>query len=193
MGWLPTNSSEIKALSSGKKLGGHRTYSFKKKLPLPGAYPKAFSPYVMSGSGSTAVSLSRSDIKDDLNRIRDGVEKTFMSHYFDEAGLQHHEPATTPAPAARAPMRTSTTRRLSAPRVARRSLATVIMVPLTLSEERRQLKAAIRASCSVDVQTSWNPESQSLNKIPLRERASLKCGSVDRQVVEGPVARHGIV
>jgi hypothetical protein len=117
-------------------------YSFKKKKPLPGAYPKKFSPYLLEYNSTTrVVPLPRLEIRRDLIEIHDAMAKEFSSHYFDEVGTaptnEHNIEGTCQKPSV--PM-------IIQRRIPRRSDFCSIPVPMTEAEERRQLRAALKAS-----------------------------------------------
>ncbi len=118
------------------------TYSFKKRKPLPGAYPKKFSPYLLTNTTTTrAVQLSRLEIRKDLNDIHEAMAKEFSSHYFDEVGTapangQNAEPSL---------QKPSIPLKIQR-RGPRRPNFSSIQAPMTEAEERRQLRAALKAS-----------------------------------------------
>ena len=122
-----------------------RTYTFKKRKPLPGAYPRNFSPYLMKSSTSTsAVTLSRPEIKRDILAIQQAILDEFPSKYFDEA-VGNSEQKNDSVAVAEIHVKKPLIARKGNPR-ARRSTLSVIQAPKTEAEERRQLRAAVEAS-----------------------------------------------
>ena len=118
------------------------TYSFKKRKPLPGAYPKKFSPYLLTNTSTPrVVPLSRVEIRKDLCDIHEAMAKEFSSHYFDEDGTAATNGYRVEGPGQKSPMPSKIQRR--APR--RPNFAS-IQAPMTEAEERRQLRAALKAS-----------------------------------------------
>ena len=118
-----------------------KPYAFKKHKPQPGAYPKNFSPYTLSNTaGTRAVSLTRSDIRNDLLQIEQGMVKEFTSTYFEESSsasdVQNHavEVIVFKPPSQKKE------------RLSRRRTFSTIQAPTSEAEERRQIKAAIKAS-----------------------------------------------
>ena len=118
-----------------------KPYAFKKHKPQPGAYPKNFSPYTLSNTaGTRAVSLTRSDIRNDLLQIEQGMIKEFSSTYFEESSsasdVQNHavEVIVFKPPSQKKE------------RLSRRRTFSTIQAPTSEAEERRQIKAAIKAS-----------------------------------------------
>ena len=140
------NSESQRTLTDGEThmpvRGG---YSFKKRKPMPGAYPTNFSPYTLVCTSATrAVSLSRSDIRNDLLLIQQGIVSQFSSKYFDES-----DGATVLTPGSEACIEVFKPKPMvnqKNVRVSRRAQLCVIQAPLTEAEERRQLRAAIKAS-----------------------------------------------
>ncbi len=122
--------------------GAVSTYSFKKRKPLPGAYPRKFSPYVLINTPITrAVQLSRQEIRNDLNDIRGAIANEFSSHYFEEVGIavtnEKNVEVTCQKPSV--PLKIHR-------RAHRRPNFSSILAPMTEAEERRQLRAALKAS-----------------------------------------------
>ncbi len=118
------------------------SYSFKKRKPLPGAYPRKFSPYLMISESTTrAVPLSRAEIKKDLNDIHEAMAKEFSSHYYEESGTSPRNEKCVEPPCKKSSMPLKNQRR--APR---RPYFSSIQAPTTEAEERRQLRAALKAS-----------------------------------------------
>ena len=126
-----------------------RPYSFKKRKPLPGAYPKNFSPYLLTNISTTrAVPLSRPEIRNDLNFIQLAIAKEFSSRYFDEVTTstpeterQIDEPCPIDIPCQKASHQQKIQRRIP-----RKPNLSSFQAPMTEAEERRQLRAAMKAS-----------------------------------------------
>ena len=120
-------------------------YSFKKRKPMPGAYPKNFSPYTLFSTPATrAVSLSRPDIRNDLLLIQKGLVDEFSSKYFDESdGTMVVTPGREACVEVFKPKPVAQQKNV---RVSRRAHLSVIQAPINEAEERRQLRAALKAS-----------------------------------------------
>ena len=128
----------------------NNSYTFRKKKPSPGSYPLHYSPYRLSNSHvSRAISIPRQDALSDLESIRRSISHTFISHYFEEPGAPvHRSPASAPA-CIQAPLPSSSLPKPPMQRNAARTRPRPIQTaeaPQTPEEERRQLRAAIRAS-----------------------------------------------
>jgi hypothetical protein len=116
-------------------------YSFKKRTPLPGAYPKNFSPYILTNSSAPrAVHLTRTEIKNDLCSIQQAIAHESRSQYFDEViNAPNNEPIVD------APCQISTQSKIQR-RNPRRPISSCVQAPLTEAEERKQIRAALKAS-----------------------------------------------
>jgi hypothetical protein len=118
------------------------TYSFKKRKPLPGAYPKNFSPYLLTNTSTPrVVPLSRMEIRKDLHDIQEAMATEFSSHYFEEDGTA----PTNGLCVERTCQKSSLPLKIQR-RAPRRSNFSSIQAPMTEAEERRQLRAALKAS-----------------------------------------------
>ncbi len=139
---MHTNSDmSTKQSSTRKDMPGPR-YSFKKRVPLPGAYPKNFSPYLLTNSLTMrAVQLTRTEIKNDVNYVQQAISKECCSQYFEEV---------TTAPECERVV--DVTRQISSSqntiqrRVPRKQILSFVQAPITEVEERKQLRAALKAS-----------------------------------------------
>jgi hypothetical protein len=125
-----------------------RVYSFKKRKPLPGAYPKNFSPYLLNNISTTrAVPLPPSEIRNDLNLIQQAITKEFSSRYFDEVhSAQDIEPQVNVPCQDNAPCEKASHPQRFQRRIPRKSNLSSFQAPMTEAEERRQLRAAMKAS-----------------------------------------------
>ena len=152
--YKPVDSNMIESISSeadGKLTNGEAdvpvrgAYSFKKRKPMPGAYPKNFSPYTLVCTSATrAVSLSRPDIRNDLALIQQGIAREFSSKYFDESDGTIQ---ATPGPESCVEVfKSKPMVHQKNARVSRRAHLSMIQAPITEAEERRQLRAALKAS-----------------------------------------------
>jgi hypothetical protein len=142
------SKSRISGAPDLKNTMSTRAYSFKKRKPLPGAYPRQFSPYTLQqSSNERAVSLSLVDIKNDLQAIHDRVRREFSSQYFDEGAESGHQPSVAVI------FGNSLARDKIQSRVARRKSSTLMQAPQTEAEERKQIRAAIKASRLESAQT----------------------------------------
>ncbi len=127
-----------------------KAYTFKRKTPLPGAYPLHYSPYRLANpsSSNNSVSLTPAEIYSDCKEIREGARTEFSSRYFAEHGDGGNSVAT---PVNYPDSKTSiinSVKRNPAPRYSgRRALSSVqLAMPKTIQEERRQIRAAMKAS-----------------------------------------------
>jgi hypothetical protein len=135
---LPTPNARTGHLTSG--YGG---FSFKKRKPQPGKYPLHFSPYTLENTtNSPAVSLARCEIRSDLEAIGQGMRNEFMSRYFDEI-MPMMDNQDQPA---NLHMNSLAVQRKNLLHSSRRNTLSRIQAPSTEAEERRQIKAAIKAS-----------------------------------------------
>jgi hypothetical protein len=124
-----------------------RPYSFKKRKPLPGAYPKNFSPYLLSNFTTTrAVPLSRQEITKDLHFIQQAMTKEFSSHYFEETSTPESERQIDEPCQINIPCQKAAHQPLTQRRIPRKPNLSSIKAPTTEAEERRQLRAAMKAS-----------------------------------------------
>ena len=128
----PTSMQDIKM--------GSRVYKFRKPKPPPGEYPKLYSPYVMYHAATTAVSVVKTDAKNDLRQIHNELRKVFVSQYFDEDGV----PEQTAIPR-KVSARTAMSRRQPVGGMRRETFGE-LEVPMTSAEARCHLKRAIRES-----------------------------------------------
>ncbi len=90
------------------------------------------------------MSLSRPEIRDDLLSIQQAIAREFSSTYFEETAVSSasvHEPPAVELVTPKQPTLKNTHHRL-----ARRSTLSAIQAPTSEAQERRQLKAAIKAS-----------------------------------------------
>ena len=127
-----------------------KAYTFKRKTPLPGAYPLHYSPYrlVNPSSSNNSVSLTPAEIYSDCKEICEGARTEFSSKYFAEHGDGGNSVAI---PVNHPDSKTSiinSVKRNPAPRYSgRRVLSSVqLAMPKTIQEERRQIRAAMKAS-----------------------------------------------
>jgi hypothetical protein len=121
---------------------GISKYSFKKRKPLPGAYPKNFSPYLLTNTSTTrVVPLSRLEIRKDLHDIHEAMANEFSSNYFEEVGTapKNGQNVEEPNQKPKNPFKIQR-------RAPRRPNFCSIQAPMTEAEERRQLRAALKAS-----------------------------------------------
>ena len=128
-----------------------KAYKFKKKTPLPGAYPLHFSPYRLANLSSTnnSVSLTPAEIYSDCKEVSEGVQTEFSSKYFVEVGDGGNTVATPIEDYSDAKITLiNSVKRMPAPRYSgRRVLSSVqLAMPKTIQEERRQIRAAMKAS-----------------------------------------------
>lgn len=124
------------------KIPAVRTYCFKKKKPFPGAYPLHFSPYKLANSSNPrAVSLSSSEIQKDLFMISQKTAIEFSSQYFDEVSVKSEHSSGTKIIVPRLPKVPNFQQR-----IARRKTSNMLQAPQSPAEERRQMKAAMKAS-----------------------------------------------
>jgi hypothetical protein len=125
-----------------------RTYSFKKRKPLPGAYPKNFSPYLLTNISTTrAVSLSHAEIRNDLNSIQQATTKEFSSCYFEEVTSAPDIEKQSGIPCQKhVPIQRASHAQRFQRRAPRKPNLSSIQAPMTEAEERRQLRAAMKAS-----------------------------------------------
>uniref|UniRef100_A0A7S0MTK7 Uncharacterized protein n=2 Tax=Cryptomonas curvata TaxID=233186 RepID=A0A7S0MTK7_9CRYP len=163
-----TTAIESKERFNPKDNTSARPYSFKKRKPLPGAYPKNFSPYLLTNISTTrAVPLSRSEIRNDLNFIQQAITKKFSSRYFEEVTCapeierQIDEPCQIDVPCQKASHQQTIHRRIP-----RKPNLSSFQVPTTEAEERRQLRAAMKESQLEAAQTNdfARPELRMLNE-----------------------------
>jgi hypothetical protein len=135
--------SKKQCIRNKQKIPAVRTYCFKKKKPLPGAYPVHFSPYKMVDSSNVrAVSLSNPEIRDDLHLIGEKTVFEFPSKYFDEVAVKSGH---TSGIGVLITSRTQVEPKFQQ-RIARRKTTFVFQAPQSPAEERRQVRAAIQAS-----------------------------------------------
>jgi hypothetical protein len=108
---LPNSASNVADLV--KKLHRARPYIFKKKTPLPGAYPLNFSPYQLASHhpSKNAVNLTPAEVYSDCKLLVTCIKTDFPSNYFDEEGCTEHsmKPPKPQAPIC-CPRRDSATR-----------------------------------------------------------------------------------
>jgi hypothetical protein len=128
-----------------------KAYTFKKKTPLPGAYPLHFSPYRLANSSKTnnSVSLTPAEIYSDFKEVCEGVMNEFSSEYFAEDGHGCSSAATPIEECSETKIsHINSVKRIPAPRNSgRRVLSSVqLATPKTIQEERRQIRAAMKAS-----------------------------------------------
>jgi hypothetical protein len=109
---------------------------------MPGAYPKNFSPYLLTNSCTVrAVQLTRTEIKNDLNHVHQAIAKECCSQYFDEVPTTLDNERIV-----------DVTRQISSSthtvqrRNLRRPLLSCGQPPMTEAEEKKQLRAALKAS-----------------------------------------------
>jgi hypothetical protein len=149
-------------------------YTFKKKKPPPGAYPLHFSPYRLSVAthARIPVSLSRQEILSDLQDIQNSTAAIFKSTYFDETGVQ--ESSFPLSEASKSPANFVTN---AVPRSVVRHKPRVqygLEAPLTPEEERRQIRAAIRASKELAAaHVPANPTAESTDASAARRTAAV--------------------
>ena len=129
-------------------------FTFKKKKPLPGAYPLQYSPYRMSPRSfvRSPVSLTRPEINDDIQAIRENMARLYQNQYFEEEGApgQKEPPAKTCSE--------KIVNRISGAKpLRRRTLVSNVRAPKTAEEERRQIRAAIRASMNPSTPSTSDP------------------------------------
>ena len=147
--YVLSKAKDMSTMDKGKG-ATPKVYSFRKKKPLPGAYPRNFSPYTLANtSTTTAVNLSHKETKNDLFTIQQNLTLEFQSQYFDEdAGQTSHE----------RPVKNITTQLLAPTkinqRIARRNISRSLQAPITEAEERRQIRAAMKASRLESTQSS---------------------------------------
>ena len=128
-----------------------KPYSFKKKTPLPGAYPLHYSPYRLANpsSSNNSVSLTPAEIYSDCKEICEGARTEFSSKYFVEhgdGGKSGANPVDDYSDSKIAIV--NSVKRNPAPRYSgRRVLSSVYLaMPKSIQEERRQIRAAMKAS-----------------------------------------------
>ena len=136
-----------------------KAFVFKRRKPPPGAYPKNYSPYTLCNAvNSGAVSLSRPDIRNDLLSIQQAMVREFSSTYFEEvavtSGCEPNQPIAMEMLAPKPNLQ-----KISHPRLARRGIFSAIQAPASEAEERRQLRAAIKASQLDTERAVDNPDS----------------------------------
>ncbi len=128
-----------------------KAFKFKRKTPLPGAYPLHYSPYRLakSSSANNSVSLTPAEIYSDCKEICEGARTEFSSKYFVEDGDGVDSVATPVEDCSDSKKNVvNSFKRNSAPRYSgRRVLSSVqLAMPKTIQEERRQIRAAMKAS-----------------------------------------------
>jgi hypothetical protein len=121
-------------------------YTFKKRKPIPGAYPLHYSPYRLASTSPSRVtiSLSRQEILPDLLNIQCSLSSTFKSQYFDESGVNIGSSASIEANRDSVLLPKKPISRTIGRQRPKKS--NDLAAPQTLEEERRQIRAAIRAS-----------------------------------------------
>jgi hypothetical protein len=120
-----------------------RAYTFKKRKPLPGAYPRNFSPYTLTNSSNIrAVTLTSVEIRNDIFSIQQSLVREFSSLYFDEGTGQPGDKAPAEIVIAKQPIQVE----IQQQRSVRRRFSTVLQAPTSEAEERRQIREAIKAS-----------------------------------------------
>ena len=142
---LGTNSDLLLSTRAHSRMPCTRPYEFKKKKPQPGAYPRNFSPYLLTRASSRAVSLSLLDIEHDLVTVQKQLANKFSSIYFEECAVagNNQYPAAVISTYSFQPVK----QRNYHQRVARRCTTTIpLLAPSTEAEEKRQIRAAIKAS-----------------------------------------------
>ena len=144
-----------------KKAVQAKAYSFKKKTPLPGAYPLHYSPYRLANpsSSNNSVSLTPAEVYSDCKEICEGVRTEFSSKYFVEHSDGHNYVANPVEDRSDLKVsRINSVKRNPTPRFSgRRVLSSVqLAMPKTIQEERRQLRAAMKAS----VESSATPRTR---------------------------------
>ena len=158
-----------------------KPYVFKKKVPLPGAYPLNFSPYRLSNltTSTNAVRLTPAEIYSDCKEIHQAMKNEFASEYFAEEGSTDKSPAApqddfvAKLPSANWSMRASKPRSSG-----RRVLSSVqLPVPKSIHEERKQLQAALKASiqASKSLQSNFGSSWQPGTGIEFGIEASSEC------------------
>jgi hypothetical protein len=146
-----------------------KAYTFKRKTPLPGAYPLHYSPYRLANpsSSNNSVSLTPAEIYSDCKEIREGTRTEFSSEYFAEHEDAGISVATTVEELSDSKtLRINSVKRNPAPRYSeRRVLSSVqLAMPKTIQEERRQIRAAMKASVESVAATSRTRNS--LHRLP---------------------------
>ena len=162
-----------------------RPYSFKKRKPMPGAYPKNFSPYLLTNTSTTrAVPLSRPEIRNDLKLIQQALAKEFSSLYFDEVTTSTPEterqidgPCPIDIPCQKASHQQPIQRRIP-----RKQNLSTFQAPMTEAEERRQLRAAIKAS---QIEASRRTESTDFARAELRMLDETYEAATNQEAVHG--------
>ena len=176
-----------------------RTYSFKKRKPLPGAYPRNFSPYTLEcASNSRAVSLSHTEIKNDFLAIHQKMVCEFSSIYFEENATPGQESGVEVVFAN--PSMPSKPQQ----RVARRTTSTLMHAPQTEAEERRQIRAAIKASRLESARSAEIYSEKSCDEgtsalewdtgrafSPMEDKTCTRAASLLQQVCSGKIFRTG--
>jgi hypothetical protein len=133
-----------KALARGK------VYTFKKKTPIAGAYPNQFSPYRMQSGRSLKmpVSLTHVEINHDMKVIEQEYPQCFASAYFEEEVHSDPQNLTSPSCGTKSASNPDSKMIIYRNSARRRAPPTLQLAPIpsTLQEERRQLRAAMKAS-----------------------------------------------
>jgi hypothetical protein len=117
-----------------------KPYVFKKLKPAAGAYPLHFSPYRQTNTtlSRAPVSLARKEILADLQAVQKLLAQSNRTQYFEEPNctMEPKRLATNPV------------KRNHAPRAAsqRSHALSSLAAPQSLQEERKQMRAALKAS-----------------------------------------------
>ncbi len=194
---IGTSAIESTAQFNPKHNTSARTYVFKKRKPLPGAYPKNFSPYVLNHLSTTrAVPLSRTEIRDDLNFIQQAITQEFSSRYFDEVTSTPEIERGNDAPRQHdVPCQKPPHQQIIQRRAHRKPKFSSFQVPTTEAEERRQLRAAMKASQLEAARTNniQHPESRTLkeNWSPATKEEAVNGALLLRAVCSGSMFRTG--
>ena len=126
-----------------------KPFTFKKKVPAPGCYPLNFSPYRLSylSSSCNAVRLTPAEVYSDCKLIHQITSQEFSSHYFEEGVPESDKSGSKSAPK-RSEASTVLPKQFSMVRSSGRRALTSLQLPIpkTIHEERKQLRAALRAS-----------------------------------------------
>mmetsp|Transcript_77049 Transcript_77049/g.208051 ORF Transcript_77049/g.208051 Transcript_77049/m.208051 type:complete len:247 (+) Transcript_77049:48-788(+) len=137
------------------------SFVFKKKAPRPGMYPTMYSPFRMVSSAKhNAVSLSEKEISKDIRIMQSLIATSFQSVYFEEKDVDSIDQTITPEgcliqkASAKMIQNAFINKRCPSKRTHRHAEHTHVhksrfegvSIPVSEREERRQMKAAIRAS-----------------------------------------------
>jgi hypothetical protein len=163
-----------------------KPYLFKKRTPIAGAYPSNYSPYRLASQHAlnTAVKLAPAEVFSDCKLLRQGILQEFPSKYFEEPEAGYHDMEDSIKTYCKPPTTNYSQRRVSSSRYynQREFSSQGLPVPLSVAEERRQLRAALQASVSSMKCSPCTPKT--VEPIRIKEAAG---HIVPRERPHGPV------